>query len=61
MTPSKAKKLKVGTRVKWEDGTLGTVVDKNWHAFMIKWDDGIECIFQVNNNEPQWKAMEVAA
>lgn len=60
MSTSKAKQLKVGSRVKWNDGTLGTIVDKNWHALMIKWDDGVECIFQFNNNEPQWKSLAAA-
>jgi hypothetical protein len=51
MSTSKAKQLKVGLRIKWSDRSLGTIVDKNWHAIMIKWDDGIECIFPLNNNE----------
>lgn len=60
MQVAQAKKLKVGARVKWSDGELGTIVDKNWHAVMIKWDDGVECIFQFNNNEPQLKALSAA-
>lgn len=61
MTGTKGKQLKVGAQVKWIDGCLGTVIDKNWHALMIKWDDGVECIFQFKHNEPQWKALEVVA
>lgn len=59
MTPSEAKKLKVTNRVRWiDDGSLGTVIDKNWHALQIAWDDGQACIFQFEHNEPQWKALE---
>lgn len=60
MVATQAKKLNVGSRVKWSDGSLGTVVDKNWHALMIKWDDGVECIFQFKHNEPQWKSLSPA-
>lgn len=61
MVATNGKKLEVGSRVKWSDGSLGTVVDKNWHALMIRWDDGVECIFQFKNNEPQWKSLSPVA
>lgn len=61
MKTAEAKKLKVGERVKWSDGALGEIIDKNWHAVQIKWDDGQACIFQFNNNEPQWCELSVAA
>ena len=61
MRAAQAKKLEVGARVKWSDGALGTIVDKNWHAVQIKWDDGQAAIFQFKHNEPQWKEMGVAA
>lgn len=58
MKTSDARKLEINDRVQWsDDGVLGTVVDKNWHAVMIKWDDGVECICQLKHNESQWKGM----
>jgi hypothetical protein len=59
MIASEAKKLTVGQRVKWSDGSLGTIVDKNWHALQINWDDGQACILQFKNNEPQFAALSV--
>lgn len=60
MVATQAKKLKVGARVKWSDGSMGTIVDKNWHAVQVNWDDGQACILQFKNNEPQWKNLSTA-
>lgn len=59
MIASQAKKLQVDSRVEWSDGSQGTVIDTNWHALMIEWDDGVRCIYQFSNNEPQWKSMSI--
>jgi hypothetical protein len=61
MKTLEAKKLKVGERVRWSDGANGEVIDKNWHALQIKWDDGQASIFNFNHNEPQWHELSVAA
>lgn len=55
MIATEAKKLEVGARVKWSDGSLGTIADKNWHALQVNWDDGQACILQFKHNEPQLK------
>jgi hypothetical protein len=48
-----AKALKVGDRVKFHDaevpsdenGFQGTVTERNYSRFVVKWDDGIECSY----------------
>lgn len=52
MREVEAKKLKTGDRVKFNDdlpnddnGSLGTVTDRDYARFMVKWDDGVECSY----------------
>lgn len=53
MREAEAKQLKVGDRVKFkdelipnaDDGSLGTVIDRDYSRFMVKWDDGVECSY----------------
>lgn len=40
MDAKAAKRLKVGTRVRFSDGVYGTVRDVGYNAVEIKWDDG---------------------
>jgi hypothetical protein len=50
MREDETKKLKVGDRVQFRDdmpnddnGSFGTVTDRDYARFMVKWDDGLEC------------------
>lgn len=46
MTPQEAKRIKVGTRVKWESsGERGTVMEKGEPGIRVKWDDGTETVY----------------
>ena len=52
MTEAQAKKLKIGDRVRFNDNipnadndSLGTVTDRDYSRFMVKWDDGMECSY----------------
>jgi tartrate dehydratase beta subunit/fumarate hydratase class I family protein len=51
MNHKQAAKLKIGDRVHYdgtvesaEDACPGTVIEANWHAVKIKYDDGVVCI-----------------
>lgn len=46
MNHKQAAKLKIGDRVRYtgEDSCPGTVIEKNWHAVKIEYDDGVICI-----------------
>lgn len=57
-----SKRLKVGMRVRFSDGVLGTVTEANWHAVKIAWDDGqigiidhdaMQDVVAVNGNPPR--------
>lgn len=52
MRENEAKKLKVGDRVEFNDdlpnvdnGSFGTVTDRDYARFAVKWDDGLECSY----------------
>lgn len=52
MKENEAKRLKTGDRIKFQDdlpnennGDLGTVVDRDYARFMVRWDDGLECSY----------------
>lgn len=53
MREHEAKKLKIGDRVEFRDdlvpnadnGGLGTVTDRDYSRFAVKWDDGLECSY----------------
>jgi hypothetical protein len=51
MNGKQAAKLKVGDRVRYtgEDSCPGTVIDANWHAVRIKYDDDVICILHHND------------
>jgi preprotein translocase subunit YajC len=55
MTPQDAKKLKVGQRVQWADGTLGTVRETSYAAVKIEWADGQWALMPFANREAPWK------
>ena len=40
MNTKEAKRLEIGQRVRFSDGVLGTVTEKNWMAVKVEWDDG---------------------
>lgn len=51
MNYKQAAKLKVGDRVRFtdvanegSDACPGTIIEKNWHAVKIQYDDGVVCI-----------------
>jgi hypothetical protein len=46
MTAMEAKKLRVGSAVKWESsGERGKVTEKGEAGIRVKWDDGTEAIY----------------
>ena len=53
MREAEAKKLETGDRVQFRDdlipnednGSLGTVINRDYSRFMVKWDDGLECSY----------------
>lgn len=52
MTEAEAKKLQTGDRVQFMDdmpnednGSTGTVTDRDYARFTVKWDDGLECSY----------------
>ena len=56
MNHKQAARLKVGDRVRFkgsdtEGSCPGTIVEKNWHAVKIKYDDDVECILHHRDME----------
>lgn len=52
MREVEAKKLRTGDRVQFKDdmpnddnGSLGTVIDRDYARFMVEWDDGMKCSY----------------
>lgn len=53
MKESEARALKIGDRVTFiddevptdENGFLGTVTERDYVRFMVKWDDGVVCSY----------------
>jgi hypothetical protein len=52
MRETEAKKLKAGDRVEYrfdepseDNGSLGTITERDYARFMVKWDDGTECSY----------------
>lgn len=53
MTEKEAKKIKIGDRVEYrfvdipheDNGSLGTVIDRDYARFKVKWDDDVECSY----------------
>lgn len=41
MTPIEASKLEIGDKVKHEDGTPGSIVEKGYRGIKILWEDGV--------------------
>lgn len=49
MTEQEARKLKIGDKVLWPDGTKGTVVDQGYVGISIAWEDKQHSIIQFDN------------
>jgi hypothetical protein len=52
MREAEAKKLKAGDRVEYrfdepseDNGSTGTVTERDYCRFMVRWDDGVECSY----------------
>lgn len=62
MKLASAKKLQVGDRVRWIDGTLGTVRETGYAAIKIEWDDHKWALLPFANIPKQvWEQIEVVA
>lgn len=49
MTEQDVRKLKIGDRVKWPDGSKGEVVDRGYVGISVTWEDGQQSIIQFDN------------
>lgn len=51
LTAKESKKLKIGDRVRFNDGAEGIVIERNWMAVKITWDDGQIGVIHHNDME----------
>lgn len=46
MTPTEARKAKIGSVVKWESsGEQGKIVERGEAGIRVKWDDGTDAVY----------------
>lgn len=60
MTANEARKFKVGTRVKWADGALGTVRETSYAAVKIEWDDAQWLLLPFADDRAPWQNLSVS-
>jgi len=59
MTITTAKELKQGQRVRWADGSLGTVDEVSYAALRIKWDDGQSTLLPFGDERAPFSNIEL--